>query len=439
MITISKPLTELIDLYQQSLEHLIHSSAKKSIFMFETEVIIELVTPKIYGQLKYCKVADATILNKSLWMTVDVKYSDLLIVNAKIKVQGCFSLKQKESGNISMQIKAHHIELVGDITEPTPKLIDIIKQVPYNPIKFPLKQKINLYIILPKSNQSQSQLDIFNKLNAPHIQALLNITSIHCDMKNVIDISRAIKSKPLDTDVLAITRGGGDEFDIAIFDNIKLYSELAKCYCHRVLGIGHTNDRLLLEMVSDYTAQTPSDLADYIILQIQHNNEFINTKNELDNSNTVNKQYLAENNSLKYQIQEYEKRLQHNDSYIEKTQYDELSIMYNQKNKQISTLEEERDKLLIKIANQENDLIDLANHKQDISEEDLEKIKNLEDKLNEAIITNEETQRNCNLLQEQLRQTNNQFNKVNKSYSNVKTTFVLFIIISSIILFIKLL
>lgn len=439
MITISRPLTELIDLYQQSLEHLIHSSAKKSIFMFETEVIIELVTPKIYGQLKYCKVTDATIFNKSLWMTVDVKYSDLLIVNAKIKVQGCFSLKQKENGNISMQIKAHHVESVENITEPNPKLIDIIKQVPYNPIKFPLKQKINLCIILPKSNQSQSQLDIFNKLNAPNIQALLNITSIHCDMKNVIDISRAIKSKPLDTDVLAITRGGGDEFDIAIFDNIKLYSELAKCYCHRVLGIGHTNDRLLLEMVSDYTAQTPSDLADYIILQIQHNNEFINTKNELDNSNTVNKQYLAENNSLKYQIQEYEKRLQHNDSYIEKTQYDELSIMYNQKNKQITTLEEERDKLLIKIANQENDLIDLANHKQDISEEGLEKIKNLEDKLNEAIITNEETQRNCNLLQEQLRQTNNQFNKVNKSYSNVKTTFVLFIIISSIILFIKLL
>lgn len=281
MITISKPLAELIDLYNSSLEFLIQSKSSDSVFMVETNAIITSISSKIYGQTFYCKIADDNI--KDISLAVNTKYYGTFNVGDSIRVIGNLKLSRSRRDNhIYVNLVAEAVSLV---TPRTPvnnlySLVDKVKTVPNTPTLFPFKKIINLSIIVAKTPDAKSTIDVLQKLYTTKSTAI-RIKETPCDLTDINEIIKAVNSTPKDADVLAIVRGGGNAFDISLFDNINLYNALSNKYMHKVLGIGHTNDRLILEMAADYTAQTPSDLADYILENVSRNTKYFNAINQL--------------------------------------------------------------------------------------------------------------------------------------------------------------
>lgn len=285
MITVYKPLKELIDLYHKSLESLIQSNMNDSIFMFETEVIIQKIYPKIYGQTFYCVVSDLEETKQISLVVNATKYHGKLNINDVIKVLGSFQLYQKkDSDEIYVRLLAESITKCESTNKNNvgKSLIEHIKTHPIKPTPFPLKRNINLYIIIPKSIDAKSTSDVMSKLKNPIYSDILNIIEAPCDMMNISEIIRAVRNAPSDIDVIAITRGGSSNngVDISLFDNIELYDAISNLYIHRTIGIGHTNDRLLLEMTIDYAAQTPLSLADYIISKLERNQNYYHAIDE---------------------------------------------------------------------------------------------------------------------------------------------------------------
>lgn len=66
-------------------------------------------------------------------------------------------------------------------------------------------------------------------------------------------------------DVVAIIRGGGGEVGLSSYNNYQLAKEIALFPIPVISGIGHSTNETVSEMVSHYTAITPTELADFLI------------------------------------------------------------------------------------------------------------------------------------------------------------------------------
>ena len=59
-------------------------------------------------------------------------------------------------------------------------------------------------------------------------------------------------------DIVAVVRGGGDAASFAVFEDSRVLEALATCPAYRVLGLGHTANRTLAELLADHAASTPA-------------------------------------------------------------------------------------------------------------------------------------------------------------------------------------
>ena len=84
----------------------------------------------------------------------------------------------------------------------------------------------------------------------------------------VAELSAAIREAA--ADVVAIIRGGGSSQDFEVFDDARVIVALAEQRAHRVVGLGHTGNTSLLELVADVTANTPAQAGTYIRERVQH-------------------------------------------------------------------------------------------------------------------------------------------------------------------------
>lgn len=66
-------------------------------------------------------------------------------------------------------------------------------------------------------------------------------------------------------DAVLIIRGGGGDIGLSCYNNYDLVRKIAKFPLPVLTGIGHSTNETVSEMVSNKTAITPTDLADYII------------------------------------------------------------------------------------------------------------------------------------------------------------------------------
>lgn len=67
-----------------------------------------------------------------------------------------------------------------------------------------------------------------------------------------------------DVDIIAIIRGGGRYENLAVFDSIEIARAIATSPKYIVTGIGHDRDSSLADQVADYSASTPTAVANYI-------------------------------------------------------------------------------------------------------------------------------------------------------------------------------
>ncbi len=87
-------------------------------------------------------------------------------------------------------------------------------------------------------------------------------------MLDPVAIATAIRDAA--ADVVVIIRGGGSSQDFEVFDDVRVIVALAEQRAHRVVGLGHSGNTSLLELVADVTANTPAQAGTYIRERVQH-------------------------------------------------------------------------------------------------------------------------------------------------------------------------
>lgn len=74
-------------------------------------------------------------------------------------------------------------------------------------------------------------------------------------------------------DAVLIIRGGGGDIGLACYNNYQLVKRITTFPLPIFTGIGHSTNETVAEMVSNKTAITPTDLADFIITQFRNFDE----------------------------------------------------------------------------------------------------------------------------------------------------------------------
>lgn len=125
---------------------------------------------------------------------------------------------------------------------------------------FPFKDEIKITLITGRVSQVED--DFRNELKK--IKSRVLVQKIAVDMTNKDEIVRAIESANHKADIIAVIRGGGDDSQFEAFNNMSVITALAKNNGYRILGLGHSQDSTLLEVVCDYSANTPTAAGTHI-------------------------------------------------------------------------------------------------------------------------------------------------------------------------------
>lgn len=96
-------------------------------------------------------------------------------------------------------------------------------------------------------------------------------------------------------DVIAIIRGGGSADDLAVFNDEKLVRAVANSRVPIITGIGHEIDQSLCDLVADFAASTPSNVAQIL------------TPNKFDEMRFLRSKILRTNDLLLSKIAELKK------------------------------------------------------------------------------------------------------------------------------------
>jgi hypothetical protein len=133
-------------------------------------------------------------------------------------------------------------------------------------VPFPHEPQISLSVIHSASGQVSD--DFQREIDKVADVVEVDVEYIPVNMTNPEAIAGAIEAA--EGDVLVIIRGGGPVEQFRVFEDPRVINALARRNdAYRVLGIGHTHDTTLLDVVSDFPAKIPSLAGSHIREQIE--------------------------------------------------------------------------------------------------------------------------------------------------------------------------
>lgn len=125
---------------------------------------------------------------------------------------------------------------------------------------FPFYQQLSIAAIVPQTGSSfdefSKQVELINNIRLERIPT--NIQSKDLIIKTINNVMST------QYNVLVIIRGGGNQEVLDIFDDPDICELVAKFNGYKLIGIGHSRDHSLLDLVVDYSADTPTDAGAYI-------------------------------------------------------------------------------------------------------------------------------------------------------------------------------
>lgn len=130
---------------------------------------------------------------------------------------------------------------------------------------FPIKDELTISLIHSSASSARVDEDFRHALAA--VNNRCNIHPIPVKISSAEAIANAIKSST--GDVLVIIRGGGSESDFAAFNEPQLLEALASYPGYRVLGLGHSANTMMADLVCDYSAPVPSAAGTHIRDQLK--------------------------------------------------------------------------------------------------------------------------------------------------------------------------
>ena len=78
-----------------------------------------------------------------------------------------------------------------------------------------------------------------------------------------------------DFDVVIIIRGGGAKLDLSAFDNKLIAEHVAQFPLPVLVGIGHTKDQTVLDIVAYQSLKTPTAVADFLLQKFQEQDDLL--------------------------------------------------------------------------------------------------------------------------------------------------------------------
>lgn len=116
---------------------------------------------------------------------------------------------------------------------------------------FPLKDSFSMTLVTGRANKVEKD---FMHAIAP-IMEFITLTNVYVNMTDKHEITTAIQNAR--TDILCIIRGGGPESQFEVFNDPMVLSAIAKWPGYRVVGLGHSDDGTLCDLISDFSGETP--------------------------------------------------------------------------------------------------------------------------------------------------------------------------------------
>ncbi|MFA1602331.1 exodeoxyribonuclease VII large subunit [Alcaligenes faecalis] len=130
---------------------------------------------------------------------------------------------------------------------------------------FPLLPELSMDVIHSKASAAQVDEDFYNGLGDQSGRCKIN--SLPVRITSAQEVAEAIRSS--EADILVIIRGGGPDIDFAVFNDADVLKALAGKKSYRVMGIGHSGNTTLVDLIADFSASVPAEAGSHIRDQLR--------------------------------------------------------------------------------------------------------------------------------------------------------------------------
>jgi exodeoxyribonuclease VII large subunit len=212
--------------------------------------------PKLFG-VKLYEGGDEVLIDipKPLVARLDLKGGEAVVVTGTLI-------------GVSNRYTDHRVEFHLDVVEAElqdqsqASVMDTQQQMSLERLKglavqrrqFPAELPVMLSLISSKSGHAQVDQDFLLELQA--VSDLVKLEKIPVNVLSAQDIVDGIRKAA--GQVVVLIRGGGSADQFEVFDDPTVLEALAKKDAYRVIGLGHTANTTLLDLVADYAATTPT-------------------------------------------------------------------------------------------------------------------------------------------------------------------------------------
>ena len=170
---------------------------------------------------------------------------------------------------LEIRLVASDIERDGDAVGPiTSELVyqggitlEGFRNLPVKRNPFPETRCFDITLIHSVSTESQVYQDCLGEIAC--LGETVKVHGVAVNMDDAVAIASAVRQAPA-VGVLIIIRGGGNAADFAVLDDPRLLSAFAEKSSFRITGLGHSGNKTLLDMISDFSASTPTQAGSFI-------------------------------------------------------------------------------------------------------------------------------------------------------------------------------
>ena len=171
-------------------------------------------------------------------------------------------------GDVSIRLQVFAVEHQAPEEAPRQRVenlaLDTIRRLALNKRPFPVIVQPTLALIHSAASEARVADDFLGALGSAVPPA--NVRRLPPAMRAPPPLGQARQGGR--ADIVALVRGGGEALDFQVFERPEVLEALGACIGYRVLGLGHTADRTLAELVADHAASTPAAAGEHVRRQI---------------------------------------------------------------------------------------------------------------------------------------------------------------------------
>ncbi len=199
-----------------------------------------------------------------------------IVAGHQVAASGRLTIRTTSYG-VEIKMSVADIRLLADETpENTPAIaqgrmtLDRLKGLRLRRNEFPVQENIAVCVIQSTSLNAQVVNDCMAAMS--EVLSSLKVHHVKINITDPVAISQAIHQ--CDADVLVLIRGGGDGSEFDLFDDPRIVEAMTEQCAYRIVGLGHSGNQTLLDVLSDFSASTPTHAGTHIrdrIMSVRRN------------------------------------------------------------------------------------------------------------------------------------------------------------------------